>query len=224
MTRKMMLVVLFVISVFATGNYLFALEILLDMDTTPTSNGFRMLGTQQQQDITNTLGKLTLDVDSGKTVTFDYNIVWGDTDKMIRFGATLDLSTASSGWYDRAFRFTCNVDGVVHYASMNIAIYGTATQIQFGSVSLGGQTTPATTGSHTYHIDIDKTTKIGTFYFDGVQVGNSGSVVATGGSGYSFIAWGDFDVGASAHTETWDDVFFSNEIPRPPLGTLLIIH
>ena len=224
MTRKMMLVVLFVISIFATGNYLFALEIYLDMDTTPTTNGFRMSGTQPQQDISTTPGKLTLDVDSSKTVYFDQNIAWGDTNKIIRFGATLDISIASGAWTDRECTFRCKVDDVIHYAQMRIAINGTGTKVNLGATYIGTLSTPATTGSHTYHIDIDKTTKIGSFYFDGVQIGNSASVVATGGSSYSSITFGDTDAGATAHKETWDDVFFTNEITKPPLGTILIVN
>ena len=234
-TRKFWLVG--AVSVFMVANFASATVINLDMSTAPTTHGFYITGTLAPiptgdgtgtEDITTNTGQLTITTTNG---SFEYrqNILdnRGSGD-IISFGATITLdevSTGGPGYFDREFVWSCDNGSVVWAARFAPGMSsGAQTYMRFGGAAEAAVATDGTDGlAHTYRLDVDKATGIGTFYFDG-NVVFSGSVVSGAAAAYNYIGFGDFDASVSSHSDLWDDVFFSNEVLAPATGTVLVVQ
>ena len=212
------------VAVLAGGNVASADAFNLDMTTTPTANGFTMAATTTSvtQDITTNPGQLTMDIQGG-TCLFNRDTTGGlGSGSKISFGATLTFETLTGYWNDRILQWNCQAGTNIYTAFMYPGHDGNSTYVGFGDVA-NDQNIPTaiTIGQpHTFRIDIDKATGMGSFYFDGTQLGSSKSVVKPGGS-YTNFFFGDQDGNEqTGHNERWDNVFFTNEATIPEPGML----
>lgn len=201
-----------------------ATVINLDMDTVPTANSFTASGTKVE-DITSTPGVLTMNIAAGASDYFSHTI--GDvlgSGSTISFGATIKFETFSSQAWDR-FMYWNGFDSSTNTKyTVRVLFQSNVTLVQYAA---GGSQNMATIDNdglfHTFRVDIDKSTGLGTFYFDGVAKGSSFQVSESSVSGANNFAFGDgVSSGDGAHKEYWDNVFYSNEIvPEPATCCLL---
>jgi len=214
------------VAVLAGGNVASAAVISLDMNTTPTANGFTMAATTTSvtQDITTNPGQLTMNIQGG-TCQFSRDITDGlGSGSKISFGATITFDDVGGYWEDRVFNWNyMDAENNRYAASMLVGTYGAYTNVTFGASSQNVDTVITLGQANTFRIDIDKVTNLGTFYFNEVKAVFTASVIKPTGSGYSFITFGDLDGGVAGHNERWDNVFFTNEavIPEPSALGLL---
>jgi len=226
-TRKFWLVG--AVSVFMVANFASATVINLDMSTAPTTHGFYTNGTGTE-DITTNPGQLTITTPGG-TFNYNQNITDGlGTGDIISFGMTIAIDSFSNpGYFDRQFVWADAGSGGAgpgFGAQMAPGMSsGTATYLKFGDSDGPAVATPGAGDglAHTYRIDIVKATGIGTFYFDGTAIHSESVVKANEWNTY--ISFGDRFADANApQSARWDDVFFSNEVPGPATGTVLVVH
>lgn len=199
-----------------------ATVVRLDMGTEPTENGFVAQGLKLE-DIASVPGKLTMDIPAGAANGFSIDIDDGlGSGSVISFGANIKFDVISNRPWDRYIYWGGFDDKARVKYTVRLLMRATKggepcmTTVQYAGEGEQLLRTAFIDGQeHTFRVDIDKASGLGTFYFDGVEKGTPFQTAESAKTGSNTFHFGDGTPGKDEedgeHKEYWDDVFFSNE-------------